>query len=444
MEVRGKKVTVIGMGRTALALSRLLIREGAEPFVSEHKDKATLQDLRPQFDALGVPYECGGHSGRCLEHTALVIPSPGVPPSAEPLEGARRAGIPIVGEIEFAWRFAASRILAITGTNGKTTATELTRALVAACGHSVLLAGNNDVPLSEAVMAESAPEYIVLEVSSFQLAFADTFRPWLAALLNITPDHLTWHGGMDAYAAAKQRLFARQTARDVAVLNADDPVVAAITAPPGVARWHFSLNNEPERGLWVRGEEICEGQTAVARVSDTPLPGRHNLENVLAALCMMRAGRFAWERALEGLRAFKGVEHRIEFVAERNGVAYYNDSKSTNIESLKVALESFMQPVVLIAGGQGKGSDYRPLRPVVARHVKSLVVMGEDAPLLEQAFGDVAPTRRAADMKEAVECARAVAAPGDVVLLSPACASFDMFDNFEQRGRLFKACVWEL
>ncbi|HQE84458.1 MAG TPA: UDP-N-acetylmuramoyl-L-alanine--D-glutamate ligase [Candidatus Hydrogenedentes bacterium] len=444
MDVRGEKVTIAGMGRTALALARLLLREGAEPFVSEIKGKEEREALTAGLDDLGISWECGGHSLRALKNAALVIPSPGVPPSAELVRDARSRGIPVMGEMEFAHRFAGSKILAISGTNGKTTTTELARALVDACGHTVLLAGNNDMPLSAAVMAEPAPEYIVLEVSSYQLELADTFRPWLAALLNITPDHLAWHGGMGGYIAAKRRLFMRQGAGDAAVLNDDDPLVASMDVPPEAGVWRFSLDKQQDRGLWLRGDGgICQGREPIAQAADTPLRGRHNLQNVLAALCMMRAGAFDWNGVLEGLRGFQGVEHRIEFVAERDGVSFYNDSKSTNIDSLKVALESFEQPVVLIAGGRGKGADYRVLRDLVGRHVRSLITLGEDAPLLEEAFGDMVATCRAADMADAVARARQAAFAGDAVLLSPACASFDMFDNFEHRGSVFKACVRE-
>lgn len=342
------------MGRTALALARLLVREGAAPFISELKGAAACGEIPAALDGLGVAWECGGHTERALAGSALVVPSPGVPPASPLLQDARAAGISVTGEMELAWRFTNARILAVTGTNGKTTTTELVRALIAACGHTVLLAGNNDTPLSAAVMAEPAPAYIVLEVSSFQLELAATFRPWSAALLNVTPDHLAWHGGMEGYIAAKRRMFAKQTSGDTAVLNDDDAIAASMDVPPEASVWRFSLERPQDRGLWVRGDAIFHGGDLVARTADTPLPGRHNLQNVLAALCMMRAGGFAWDRVLAGLREFKGVEHRIEFVAEQDGVAFYNDSKSTNIDSLKVALESFDRPVVLVAGGGAK------------------------------------------------------------------------------------------
>jgi UDP-N-acetylmuramoylalanine--D-glutamate ligase len=246
---------------------------------------------------------------------------------------------------------------------------------------------------------------------------------------------------MENYAATKSRIFARQTWGDAAVLNLDDPYTAQMVPPEAVRRIGFSLSEWTVDGFWQDGKSILAGDRAVAALTDNPLPGRHNLANVLAALAMMHAGGFEWDRVLAGLRAFRGVEHRIERVAELDGVAYYNDSKSTNIDSLRVALESFEQPLVLIAGGRGKGSSYAALREVVKGRVKHLVTLGEDAPLLEETFGDLTPFRRASGMAEAVALARGGAAPGDVVLLSPGCASFDLYRNFEERGRHFKACV---
>lgn len=441
MTVRGEKVAVVGMGRTALALVRLLLREGAEPFVTESSDTESLSPFKEELSALGVGFETGGHTQEAFKGAALVIPSPGAPPGIAPIAAARARGAQVLGEVEFASRFCASKTLAVTGTNGKTTTTELLRALVAACGHSVVLAGNNDVPLSAAVMIEPAPEYVVIEVSSYQLETARTFRPWIGAVLNVTPDHLGRHGSMDGYAAVKAALFAHQGLGDVAVLNADDERVATMNVPREATRQMFSVSRRVETGLWLRGDEFCEGDTPVATTADTLLRGRHNHENVCAALTMMRAGRFDWGRALEGLRRFQGVEHRIELVASRDGVDYFNDSKSTNIDSLRVALESFANPVVLIAGGRGKGADYRVLRDLVRARIKTLVTIGEDAPLLEEAFGDLVRVRRAETMDDAVRAAAEAADSGDAVLLSPACASFDMFDNFEHRGRVFKDSV---
>ncbi|HRK34350.1 MAG TPA: UDP-N-acetylmuramoyl-L-alanine--D-glutamate ligase [Candidatus Hydrogenedentes bacterium] len=441
MDVHGKKVSLVGIGRTSVSLARLLKREGAEPFLTDVQSAQELAAFTPQLDEMGVAYEVGGHTARAFEHAALVIPSPGVPPGLPCIRAAREVGADVVSELEFSFPYCRSRILAVTGTNGKTTTTELLRCLVAACGEEVILAGNNATPFSTAVLADPAPPFMVLEISSYQLELARTFRPWIATVLNVTPDHLARHGSIEAYAAAKARIFACQQENDKSAINIDDPHVRAMASSTRGTIWQYSLSEKVDRGLWVRGNDICLGELHIADVSDTLLPGRHNLQNVLAALTMMYAGGFDFDDVLAGLRAFRGVEHRIEHVLERDGVDYFNDSKSTNIDSLRVALESFHNPVVLIAGGRGKGSDYAPLRELVQRHVKQLVCIGEDTPLLIAAFGDLVPVVPAESMEDAVQRAANAASTGDAVLLSPACASFDMFDNFEHRGAVFKECV---
>ena len=441
MDVKGKKVTVVGLGETALAAVRLLLREGARPFVTDSSDGPKQRKLREALEAWDVPCELGGHTDAAFDGAALVIPSPGVPPDVEAIERARAAGADVVGEMEFAFPYCRSRLLAVTGTNGKTTVTELLTALIGACGRRVQLAGNNACPFSAAVMLEPPPEFFVLEVSSYQLETARTFRPWVAAVLNVTPDHLARHRSLEAYAAVKACIFANQRHGDVAVVNYDDPLVRPMAGGSQAAVWPFSQQTRLDSGLWCDGETIRLGDEAVAQVTDTRLRGRHNIENVLCALTGMRAGGFDWAATLEGLRAFKGVEHRIEYVAKIDGAAFYNDSKSTNVESLRVALESFDGPVVLIAGGQGKGSDYAVLEGLVRERVRKILVLGEDAPKLEQAFAAFVDVERVEDMASAVTRAAAAARPGDVVLLSPACASFDMYENFEHRGRVFKECV---
>ncbi len=441
MNVNGKKVTVVGIGRTAVSLARLLKREGAEPFITDAKPGHELSDHLLELDDVDVPYETGGHTEHAFQHAAVVIPSPGVPPTLDCIQRARKAGADVISELEFSFPYCRSRILAVTGTNGKTTTTELLRCLISACGEEVILAGNNNTPFTTAVLADPAHPFIVLEISSYQLELIRTFRPWIATVLNLTPDHLARHGSMDGYAAAKARIFAFQDETDKAVINLDDPSVRAMESNVRGTVWHYSLNEKVERGLWLRGDAICLGDLHIADASDTVLPGRHNMQNVLAALTMMYAGGFDWDDVIAGLRTFRGVEHRIEHVVTVGGVSFFNDSKSTNIDSLRVALESFSKPVVLIAGGRGKGADYRPLRDLVQQHVKKMVTIGEDTALLEAAFGDIVPQARATSMEDAVSLAGGAANHGDVVLLSPACASFDMFDNFEHRGTVFKECV---
>ncbi len=444
MQLKGKKAALVGMGRSSCGAARLLLREGATPFVTDAAESETLEGYPEELDGLRVAYETGGHTARAFADADLVVLSPGVPPSLPPIEKARAAGVPVVGELELAARFCQSRILALTGTNGKTTTTTLLRDMVAAAGHTVALAGNNDLPLSLAILDEPQPDFVVVEVSSYQLETVDRFRPWIGAVLNLTPDHLGRHGTMEQYAAAKEGLFARQGPGDIAVLNAGDSWTRAMVAPEGVARRFFSLDGPVDGGLWCDGEAIREGDEVLCRRADVPLPGRHNLENALAALTMFRAAGLDWARGMAGLQRFKGVEHRIEFVTRADGTAYYNDSKSTNVDSLRVALESFDAPVVLIAGGRGKGADYGVLADLVARRVKHLVCIGEDGPKLARAFGGMVSTEHADTMASAVAQAAAAAQGGGTVLLSPGCASFDWYRNFEERGRDFKDCVRRL
>lgn len=436
MDLRGKKVTLVGLGRSAEAAARLLLRIGARPFATDAG--AGSDAARAALAALGVPFETGGHSEAAFADTALVVVSPGVPAGIAPVAAARAAGVPVWGELELAARHCPARVIAVTGTNGKTTTTELLRAMIAACGHDAALAGNNATAYSDVALRPAPPAYAVIEVSSYQLETTDAFRPWIGAVLNLTPDHLARHGDMAGYAAAKARLFLRQGPGDTAVLNADDPRVAAMPTPGGVARVHFSLSRPVDDGLWLDGRSVRWRGDVAASLDDIPLPGRHNLENAFAALAIARAAGFAWDGVLAGLRAFRGVEHRIEPVTAFDGVRVFNDSKSTNIDSLRVALESFEGPVVLIAGGVGKGADYAPLAPLVRARVRRLVTIGDDAPKLEAAFAAQVAAERAASMEDAVRRAYAAARPGDVVLLSPGCASFDWYRDFEERGADFK------
>lgn len=441
VNLNGKNVTLVGMGRSSLGAARLLLREGAIPFVTDHASPAALGAWLPQFVALGVGHETGGHSSAAFTQADLIVASPGVPAMLPFLVEARHRGVPVLGELELAWRFCFSKVIAVTGTNGKTTVTELLRSMITACGPTTALAGNNATSFSEAVLADPAPEFLVLEVSSYQLESTERFRPWIAAVLNLSPDHLARHGTMEAYAAEKARILSQQGPGDTAVLNADDAWCAGMPVAKEAQAHFFSLTQRVDAGLYVEGSRICAGGEAVAALADNPLPGRHNLANVLAALAIVRAGGFDWAGCLGALREFKGVEHRIEKVDTVSGVTFYNDSKSTNIDSLRVALESFGQRVVLIAGGRGKGADYGVLRDLVEARARLVILLGEDASKMAAAFQEVTAIHLAAGMREAVELAQQVAAPGESVLLSPGCASFDMYENFEERGRDFKQCV---
>lgn len=452
MDVQGKKVTVVGLGRTSTALVRLLLRHGAKPYVTELAESGAHQTQIDILKTFEVPYELGGHTPAAFDEAAFVIPSPGVAPGIEPIRQAAAVGATVISEMEFAFAYCQSPIIAVTGTNGKTTTTELIKAIIESCGRSVLLAGNNDYPFSAAVLEDSAPDFMVLEVSSYQLELTRTFRPWIGALLNVGADHLGRHQSLREYAEVKQRIFANQCAGDHAIYNADDETTRPSEDVDGRTMWPFSLESRQGQGLWLDGETIRHGDEAIGQRSDAQLVGRHNVENVLAALSVARAAGLPWDDVLEGLRGFAGVEHRIERVTTIDDVEYYNDSKSTNVGSLKVALETFSgedggdsrAPVVLIAGGREKESDYSVLIDLMADRVSTLVTFGEAAPLFEGIFGDRVSTTRAEGMDDAVLKAAAAAQRGDVVLLSPGCASFDMFANFEERGEEFKRQVFRL
>ena len=353
MNLEQKKVTLVGLGRSSVAAAQLLLRHGACPFITEHGNSASLMPWRDQCAQLEIPVETGGHSDNVFQRTDLIVLSPGVPPTALKVLEAQQRGIPVVGELELAWRFCAAKGIAVTGTNGKTTVTALLRDMIVACGHSVALAGNNDTPLSTVVLADQQPEWVVLEVSSYQLETVDQFHPAIACVLNVTPDHLSRHGTIETYAAVKGGIFRRQGSGDAAILNADDPLVASLPVPENVRRFYASMKEKSPDTFTADDRNIYFGEDAIAACTDNPLPGKHNLGNVLAALAIMRAGGFDWQRVLEGLRNFKGVEHRIEHVICLGGADYYNDSKATNIDSLRVALESFSRPIVLLAGGRG-------------------------------------------------------------------------------------------
>jgi UDP-N-acetylmuramoylalanine--D-glutamate ligase len=441
MDLISKHITLVGLGRTSLALAELLLVKGAHPYITEMKRREDCGALADTAASLGVTVEFGGHSEAAFADAEIIVPSPGVSPEIPMISSAAQRGIPVQGELELAGRFCSGKVIAVTGTNGKTTTTSLIHAMVRACGHDAALAGNNDTPFSAVVMQEPQSEYVVLEVSSYQLETVSTFRPWIGAVLNLTNDHLGRHNTMENYALVKAGLLALQGGGDTALLNEDDSWVHAMPVPEGVRRLGFSMKHPAH--IDVDGEIIRIDGTQVAVMSDIPLKGRHNVQNVLAALGVMDAGGFNMDSALEGLRSFQGVEHRIEFVDTVSGVAYYNDSKATNLDSLKVALESFNAPVVLIAGGEGKGSDYAALRSVIEKRVGGLVLIGADAAEIKRAWGDLAPFAVAEEMDRAVTAASDLAKKHDLktVVLSPACASFDQYANFEERGTDFKACV---
>jgi UDP-N-acetylmuramoylalanine--D-glutamate ligase len=442
----GRPVAVVGLARSGVAAARLLHACGARVSASDAKPLAQLGDDARGLARLGVRVVAGDAAGTGVAGAELIVVSPGVPLDAPQLAPARRAGVPIIGELELAWRALEADTIAITGTNGKTTTTALTGALLGERGGAVLVAGNIGTPLAAHALTFPPDGTVVCEVSSFQLETTDTFRPGVAAVLNVTPDHLDRHRTFEAYLDAKARIFANQEASDCAVLNADDAATRALASRARADVVWFSRQRPLDHGLFVedgfivatlngRAERICP-------LSDVFLRGQHNVENVLAATaCALRAG-VAPDAIRRGIAAFRGVAHRIEPVRELGGVHYYNDSKGTNVASTIKALESFSEPIVLIAGGVGKGQDFAPLATAARGRVRQAVMLGEDGPKIAAAFEAAGiAVRSAHSMEQALHAARDAAAPGDVVLLSPACASFDMFDDYEHRGDVFRALV---
>lgn len=449
-----KRVTVLGMARSGLSAARLLQQTGAKVTIADAKDEVQLADALARLDRTALTVRTGADYGSSLRETDLVVISPGIPARLPMLEAVRGRGVPVIGELELASWFLKAPVIAITGTNGKSTTVTLIGEMLKRSGKHAFVGGNLGTPLSEAALAGcrggAAPyEYVVAEVSSFQLETIERFRPWFAAVLNITTDHMDRYETEAEYVAAKARIFENQTADDLALLNLDDARVAAMRPSIRARVMGFSRSELAGRGVeegiaW-DGEQVIatfEGRTeAVCRRGEIRLPGSHNLANVMAATAVSLACRCPMATIREALRDFPGIEHALEAVRERRGVRFINDSKGTNVDAVLKALESFDEPIVLIAGGRDKGGDFERLREAVRRRVTHLILIGEAAPRLHEVLRECRQIIRAPSLQAAVEEAAMVAAAGSVVLLSPACASFDMFADYQDRGRQFKALV---
>ncbi|HWF44579.1 MAG TPA: UDP-N-acetylmuramoyl-L-alanine--D-glutamate ligase [Candidatus Kapabacteria bacterium] len=449
MQVRGKRFSILGAGKSGMAVARLLKTRRGKVFVSEKGKKSAFVEATRELDEIGVEYEFGENTHRVLEADVIVL-SPGVPMDAPMVALARQQNIKIVSEIEIAFDQCEAPIIAITGTNGKTTTTTLAGEIFKHAGWNTFVAGNIGIAFSEIVdQAKGEKAIVVLEVSSFQLDTIDTFRPKVSALLNITPDHLDRYKNYEAYIQSKFRIVENQKGYDIFVYNYDDENARNCAETVNVRTLGFSLREELKQGAFLQGDNVVirigrEKEVLMNR-NEIGIPGPHNLMNAMAAALMARAMGVEFDAIRETLRTFKGVEHRIEFVRELNGVKYYNDSKATNVDSVYYALGSFKEPIVLIAGGKDKGNDYSKISDLVKEQVKAIVTVGKGAEKIEKFFKDMKPIYSAGmSMEEAVRLAKEAAAPGDVVLLSPACASFDMFDNYEHRGRVFKELVNKL
>ncbi len=447
IELAGKQVLVVGLARTGIATALFCAERGARVTATEARPEADIAETAAKLRAAGVTLELGGHRPETFVRQDLIVPSPGVPLMMPALAAARAIGVPVWSEIELAWRFLRGRLICITGSNGKTTTTSLVGHILETARLPVQIAGNIGTPLISRVDLSSDSTFTVVEASSFQLESISAFRPDIGVLLNITPDHLDRHGSIEAYGAAKARMFENQTAEDAAVLNADD-AVAPQYAPTGPRVFWFSREKRVASGCYLRGEEIvfrCDGtESVLLELKMIGLRGSHNVENVLAAAAAARLAGVEPAAIAEGVRTFAGVEHRIEYVATISGVEYFNDSKATNVDATLKALDAFPGNVLVILGGKDKGSDYRILRKALRSHARMALLIGSAADKIEAELDGVIPVERTETLARAVEAAAKRAMPGDTVLLAPACASFDQFENYEHRGRVFKQLVREL
>jgi len=446
-ELRGKRVLVVGLARTGVATSLFCVARGAIVTATDTRTENAIGDALAPLRAAGVHLELGGHTKELFLKQDLIIPSPGVPADAPPLHAARAKGTAIWSEIELADRFLKGRLIGITGSNGKTTTTSLIEHILRSAGVTTILAGNIGTPLISIVEQTNDRTITVAELSSFQLELIETFRPNISVFLNLTPDHLDRHHTFEGYGAAKARIFESQTEADFAVLNADDPATTKY-APSNPHVFWFSRMQRVAQGAFVRETEIIfrrgGKEESVLRIQDIPLAGAHNVENVLAAVVATRLAGADAAAIAEGVRSFSGVEHRLEFVAEIGGVRYYNDSKATNVDATLKALDAFPGRILVILGGKDKGSDYTLLQAPLREKANLALLIGAAADKIEKQIAGSVAIERAGTIDRAVEIASHAARPGDVVLLAPACASFDQFENYEHRGRVFKELVHHL
>jgi UDP-N-acetylmuramoylalanine--D-glutamate ligase len=447
IDLLGKRVLVVGLARTGLVTGLFSAGYGATVTATDEKPESEIAEAAARLRAAGVKLELGGHLPATFLEQDLIVVSPGVPAKLAPLEAARSKGIPVWSEVELAWRFLRGKLIAITGSNGKTTTTSLVGHILKTANMPVQVGGNIGTPLLAMVEASMDTTTTVAEISSFQLETIEQFRPEIGVLLNLTPDHLDRHASFEQYAAAKMRMFENQLERDIAVLNADDPEVTRRMPSKPHVYW-FSRQKRVAAGAFVRDDQIVfrqEGSEVIlARRDQMQLRGEHNVENVLAACAAAYLAGATPEAIAAGVKTFPGVEHRLEYVAEIAGVTYYNDSKATNVDATLKAIEAFPGQLIVILGGKDKGSDYSPLRDRLRERAQLALVIGAAAEKIREQIGDAVAVETAGTMERAVRSAAEHAKPGDVVLLAPACASFDQFQNFEHRGRVFKELVMRL
>jgi len=445
MDLRGKKAAIIGVGKTGRATARFLAGRGARLVLTDEKPAAAWGEAKLELEALPGEKTFAPYGPEALAGVDLVIPSPGVYPANPVLAEAIRREIPVLSEIELAWRFLKTPLTAVTGTNGKTTVTTLIGEMLRAAGIKAFVGGNIGTPLIEYVQGPQDADWAVAEISSFQLQWARDFHPRIAALLNVTYDHIDYHGSFAAYRESKERIFARQGAEDLAILNADEALTASLRERLAARTEVFSSLTPVTGGMFIEDEKLIRlgrsGEREEYPLAMIRIPGRHNLENVMAAVLAARSCGCPPNSVIGAVENFRGIAHRIEYAGEEDGVLYYDDSKGTNVGAVVRALESFSRPVVLLLGGRDKEGDFATLAPLIRERVREMVLFGEAREKINRLVGGEARTTLAATMKEAVAAARRLALPGDVVLLSPGCASFDEFTDYKERGRVFKEMV---
>jgi UDP-N-acetylmuramoylalanine--D-glutamate ligase len=447
MELKNKRVLVVGLGKSGLAAALFLRDRGARVTVSDTRSAAALGDQIPALLEAGIMVEAGGHGLLTFRRQDLIVVSPGVPLDTPEVKNAQQLGLTVIGELELASRFLQGDIVAITGSNGKTTTTTLIGQIFADAGLKTQAGGNIGLPVIELIPESTTDTWNVLEVSSFQLETTIEFHPKIALVLNITPDHLDRHKTFERYWAAKARITARQTPEDFLILNAEDPAAQRVASKTKAQIYWFSNLRQIKQGAFVHGETLFflaqEGgkPEPVLPVAEIPLKGAHNVENVLAAVCAAKLAGISSESIRTTVDTFKAVEHRLEWVKTVRGVEYYNDSKATNVDATMKALASFPSGIHLILGGKDKDSDYSQLAPLLRERVKTVYTIGSASEKIERELAGVVKIVSAGTLDVAVNAAAGAAASGDVVLLAPACSSFDQFENYEHRGRAFREFV---
>jgi UDP-N-acetylmuramoylalanine--D-glutamate ligase len=446
-DLDGKRVLVVGLARTGLVSALFSAAYGAKVTATDERPIPEVAEAAEKLRVAGVKLELGGFVPPTFLEQDLIVVSPGVPAKIEPLENARAKGTPVWSEIELAWRFLRGKLVAITGSNGKTTTTSLVAHILKTSNVPTLIGGNIGTPLLALVETSVDTSVTVAEISSFQLETIDSFRPEIGVLLNLTPDHLDRHITFEEYAGAKMRMFENQLEKDIALLNADDPeVTKRMPAKPKI--FWFSRQKRVATGAFLRDDQIIfrhEGsEVELARLADIQLRGQHNVENVLASCAAAYLAGAVPAAIAAGVKSFRGVEHRLEFVAELSGVQYYNDSKATNVDAAVKAVEAFPGPLVVILGGRDKGSPYAPLRELLHERARLALLIGESAEKIAADLGDAVAFENAGTLQQALHIAARHVQPGDTVLLAPACSSFDQFENYQHRGRVFKELVAQM